>query len=93
MFLDIGMKVNGYEACRQIRSQPGGTDMTLVAITGWAQPEDRRRQTADGSPLPGWVSFDSATGTFTLRPSQGAAATLALTMTAHRSSTPTALSP
>ena len=63
MFLDIGMKVNGYEACRQIRSQPGGTDMTLVVITGWGQPEDGRRQTADGSPLPGWVSFDSATGT------------------------------
>jgi len=83
VFLDIGMKVNGYEACRQIRAQPGGTDMTLVAITGWGQPEDGRRQTADGSPLPGWVSFDSATGTFTLRPSQGTAATLALPMTAR----------
>ena len=42
VLLDIGMpKVNGYEACRQIRAQPGGTDMTLVAITGWGQPEDR----------------------------------------------------
>jgi len=41
-----------------------------------------RRPTADGSPLPRWVSFDSATGTFTLRPSQGTAATLALTVTA-----------
>jgi len=42
VLLDIGMpKVNGYEACRQIRAQPGGTDIMLVAITGWGQPEDR----------------------------------------------------
>ena len=38
---------------------------------------------ADGSPLPGWVSFDSATGTFTLRPPQGTVATLAMTVTAR----------
>jgi len=38
---------------------------------------------ADGSPLPGWVSFDSATGTFTLRPPEGTVATLAITVTAR----------
>ena len=41
--LDIGMpKLNGYEACRRIRDQLGGAPMTLVAVTGWDQPEDRR---------------------------------------------------
>ena len=43
VLLDIGMpKLNGYEACRQIRSLPGGSKRTIVAITGWGQPEDRR---------------------------------------------------
>ena len=41
-------KVNGYEACRQIRAQPGGTDMALMAITGWGQPEDRRASQGAG---------------------------------------------
>ena len=43
VLLDIGMpKINGYEACRQIRALPGGAAMTVVAVTGWGQPEDRR---------------------------------------------------
>jgi signal transduction histidine kinase len=41
--LDIGMpKLNGYEVCRQIRAQPHGQSIFLVAVTGWGQPEDRR---------------------------------------------------
>jgi signal transduction histidine kinase len=41
--LDIGMpKLNGYEVCRQIREQPGGQAIFVVAVTGWGQPEDRR---------------------------------------------------
>ena len=44
VLLDIGMpKLNGYEACRQIREQPGGAAMTVVAVTGWGQADDRRR--------------------------------------------------
>jgi signal transduction histidine kinase len=44
VLLDIGMpKLNGYEACRQIREQPGGTGMTVVAVTGWGQADDRRK--------------------------------------------------
>ncbi|MDB5872645.1 MAG: putative histidine kinase, atypical hybrid, partial [Ramlibacter sp.] len=44
VLLDIGMpKLNGYEACRQIRAQPGGAAMNLIAVTGWGQPEDLRR--------------------------------------------------
>ncbi len=42
--LDIGMPyANGYEVARQIRGQPWGRDMVLVALTGWGQESDRRR--------------------------------------------------
>ncbi len=41
--LDIGLpKLNGYEAARRIREQPGGQGMILVALTGWGQEEDRQ---------------------------------------------------
>ena len=47
--LDIGMpRLNGYECCRQIRALPGGGAMTLVAVTGWGQPDDRRRSAEAG---------------------------------------------
>jgi signal transduction histidine kinase len=43
VLMDIGMpRVNGYEAARQIRSQPGGNRITLIALTGWGQYADRR---------------------------------------------------
>jgi signal transduction histidine kinase len=43
-FLDIGLpKLDGYEAARRIRRLPDGSDVTLVAVTGWGQEEDRRR--------------------------------------------------
>jgi len=49
VLLDIGMpKLNGYEACRQIRALPGGSAMTLVAVTGWGQADDRRRSQEAG---------------------------------------------
>jgi PAS domain S-box-containing protein len=42
VLLDIGMpRLNGYEAARRIRAQRQ-TGLTLVALTGWAQQEDRR---------------------------------------------------
>jgi CheY-like chemotaxis protein len=41
--LDIGLpKLNGYDACRAIRAQPGGKDITIIAASGWAREEDRR---------------------------------------------------
>jgi CheY-like chemotaxis protein len=44
VLLDIGLpKLNGYEACRQIRQQPWGKGIVLIAVTGWGQEEDRRR--------------------------------------------------
>ena len=42
--LDIGMpELDGHEACRRIRAQPGGDTMVLVAVSGWGQDEDKRR--------------------------------------------------
>jgi CheY-like chemotaxis protein len=44
VLLDIGMpRVNGYEACRRIRAQAGGAARTMVAVTGWGQPQDQER--------------------------------------------------
>ena len=47
--LDIGMpRLNGYDAARTIRSQPKGREVLLVALTGWGQPEDKRRSQSAG---------------------------------------------
>jgi signal transduction histidine kinase len=44
VLLDIGMpKLNGYDACRAIRAGAGGAARTLVAVTGWGQPQDVER--------------------------------------------------
>jgi CheY-like chemotaxis protein len=40
--------VNGYEVCRRIRAQPWGRDVTLIALTGWGQEEDRRKSDEAG---------------------------------------------
>ena len=49
VILDIGMpKMNGYQACRLIRGLPGGAAMTILAVTGWGQPEDRRASSEAG---------------------------------------------
>lgn len=45
IFLDIGMpRMDGYEACRQIRKLGGEVAaVTVVALTGWGQAEDKRK--------------------------------------------------
>jgi CheY-like chemotaxis protein/two-component sensor histidine kinase len=44
VLLDIGLpRMNGYEACRRIRSEAWGRDLVMVAVTGWGQDEDRRQ--------------------------------------------------
>jgi CheY-like chemotaxis protein/two-component sensor histidine kinase len=49
VLMDIGLpKLNGYEACQQIRQQPWGREMTLIAVTGWGQQEDKRRAVESG---------------------------------------------
>jgi signal transduction histidine kinase len=47
--LDIGLpKLDGYEVARRIRSRPDGRSITLVALTGWGQEEDRRKSKEAG---------------------------------------------
>jgi signal transduction histidine kinase/DNA-binding response OmpR family regulator len=49
VLLDIGLpKLNGFEVARMMRQQPWGKDMTLVALTGWGQEEDRRMSSEAG---------------------------------------------
>jgi signal transduction histidine kinase len=48
-FLDVGMpKLNGYEVGQRIRAEPWGDKVVLIALTGWGQPDDRRRSTEAG---------------------------------------------
>jgi PAS domain S-box-containing protein len=49
MLLDIGMpKLDGYEVCRRLRSQPWGAEIFVIALTGWGQEDDRRKSAAAG---------------------------------------------
>ena len=49
VFLDIGMpKLNGYDACHQIRAQPLGSSMTIFACTGWGQSDFLERSKQAG---------------------------------------------
>jgi two-component system CheB/CheR fusion protein len=44
VFLDIGMPgIDGYEACRRMRQRPSQKAVVIVAVTGWGQPQDKRR--------------------------------------------------
>jgi DNA-binding response OmpR family regulator len=44
VLLDLGMpKLNGFDTARRLREQPRGREMTIIALTGWGQEEDRRR--------------------------------------------------
>ncbi len=49
VLLDIGMPgMDGHEVARRIRQQRGSEEMTLIALTGWGQEEDRRRSQSAG---------------------------------------------
>ncbi|HVO90656.1 MAG TPA: response regulator, partial [Casimicrobiaceae bacterium] len=49
LLLDLRMPgLDGYEACRRVRSQPWGKPMRIIAVTGWGQDEDRRKSAAAG---------------------------------------------
>ena len=44
LFLDVGMPGrSGYDIATSLRARPGGDGLEIVAVTGWGQPEDRRR--------------------------------------------------
>ena len=43
VLLDIGLPdMDGYEVARRVRQRPEGREVTLIALTGWGQEEDRR---------------------------------------------------
>jgi PAS domain S-box-containing protein len=49
VLLDIGLPIlNGYEVCRRIRKESWGKHLTIVALTGWDQEEDRHRSREAG---------------------------------------------
>jgi DNA-binding response OmpR family regulator len=49
VLLDIELpKRNGHDACRQIRAQPWGREITLIALTGRDGEEDRSRSKEAG---------------------------------------------
>jgi CheY-like chemotaxis protein len=49
IMLDIGLPgLNGYEVAKQIRTQPDGKNILLIALTGYGQDSDRRTATEAG---------------------------------------------
>jgi PAS domain S-box-containing protein len=49
ILLDIGMpRMSGLEVCRQIRKQAWGSNVLIIAVTGWGQEADRRRSQEAG---------------------------------------------
>jgi DNA-binding response OmpR family regulator len=49
VLLDIELPMrNGHDACRQIRAQPWGREITLIAVTGRDGEEDRHRSKEAG---------------------------------------------
>ena len=44
MLVDLCMPgVDGYQVAQRLKDYPWGRQITLIALTGWGQPEDRQR--------------------------------------------------
>ena len=57
--VDIGMPgLNGYQVAQQIRAQPWGGRILLIAATGWGQDDDRQKALAAGFNLHLTKPFD-----------------------------------
>lgn len=52
ILLDIGLPdINGYELAKEIRRRPEGRNALLIALTGWAQEQDKLNAVAAGFDL------------------------------------------
>jgi signal transduction histidine kinase len=71
MLLDLGMPgLSGFEVAARIRERAWGNQVTLIAITGWGQAEDRRRSLEAGfnHHLTKPIEFDTLQGLLGRRP-------------------------
>ena len=49
ILMDIGLpRLNGLDATRQIRAQPWGQNIAIIALTGWGQENDREQSRQAG---------------------------------------------
>jgi len=49
MLLDIGMPgMDGLEVARRVRQRLGSRELTVIALSGWGQDQDRRRSREAG---------------------------------------------
>ena len=49
VLLDLGLPdITGFEVARILRTQAGGEQLFIAAVTGWGQPEHRERALAAG---------------------------------------------
>jgi CheY-like chemotaxis protein len=49
VLMDVGMpRLNGLDATRRIRAEPWSKGVTIIALTGWGQEEDRERSREAG---------------------------------------------
>ena len=49
VLLDVGLPdMNGYEVARQIRAADNGSHPTIITLSGYGQPEDRRQSDQAG---------------------------------------------
>lgn len=49
ILLDLGLPdIDGIEVCKAVRAEPGGGDVTVVALSGWGQNRDKRRTAKAG---------------------------------------------
>jgi signal transduction histidine kinase/ActR/RegA family two-component response regulator len=75
--IDIGLPgMDGHEVARRIRSLLGGGEISLIAMTGYGQPEDRRRALQAG--------FDR----YLVKPVDPAVLSQLLSEASHRGETP-----
>lgn len=80
VLLDIGLPgMDGFEVARAIRRMPGGDQVTLVALTGYGQDDDRRRSREAGfnQHMIKPIDFDALEAIFTSLPGRSGRPVLA----------------